>query len=398
MLGAVYAQIGDERGRAHLLAALDDLDPHSQPRDVARANAILGRYYHLHAEWEMAIQYLQRARQIAEPLNDPSVMVEIYAYLAGAYQQSGNFETSMEWARQSIAHGERYGILASVALGEEFLSEDYLATGRYRQALEHGELDLQIGEKIGSLARQAWGIYSLAGAYHGLGELEKALQTANECLQIVDRTGEHRLEALIRTTRANIYADLDDLDAAWNDANYVVQRAEITGQGQLQIWGVDVRVNLFALEQRWQELVDLISQVKGEMRDRYVGHYIQALIHLDRRQELLSRLEGWDRPVLDVEEGHSPWYWYIVAQTGAYLGDREDAAACFDKAIELFEAREERIGLGRALYQRAIFHQQVNELDPGTPGRSSAPSTCSRQCGAKFHLSVAEKFMGQLPA
>lgn len=397
MLGAVYAQIGDERGRAHLLAALDDLDPHSQARDVARANAILGRYYHLHAEWDIAIQYLERARQIAEPLNDPPAMVEIYAYLAGAYQQSGNFETSMEWARQSIAHGERYGILASVALGQEFLSEDYLATGRYHQALQHGELDLQIGEKIGSLARQAWAIYSLAGAYHGLGQLEKALQTANDCLQIVDRTGEHRLEALIRTTRANIYADLDDFEAAWNDANYVVQRAEITGQGQLYIWGVDVRVNLFTYQERWQELLDLISQVKGELRDRYVGHYFQALIQLDRRQELLSRMEGWDRPVMDVEEGHSPWYWYVIALTGVYLGEREGAAASFDKAISLFEAREERISLGRALHQRAIYHQKVNEMTLARQDIQRAIDLFTG-CGAKFHLSAAEKFMGLLPA
>jgi tetratricopeptide (TPR) repeat protein len=396
-LGAVYAQIGDERGRTHLLAALDDLDLQNQPRDLARANAILGRYYHLHADWDMAKQYLQRARQIAEPLDDPSVLVEIYAYLAGAYQQSGDFETSMEWARQSIALGERSGILLSVALGEEFLAEDYLATGRYRKALEHGEKDCQIGEKIGSLARQAWGIHSLANAYFGLGELEKALRTANECVQIVERTGEHRLEALVRSTRSYIYTDLGDFDAAWSDADYVVQRAQATGQGQLQIWGVDVRVYLYTLQERWQEQLDLINQARSQMSDRYVGQHVLALIRLDRRQDLERLMEGWDRSILDEQEANSPWYWYIVALASAYLGDHEDALASFSKAIKGFEDREERISMGRTLHQRAIFYQRENALTLARQDARRAIDLFS-QCGAKFHQSVTEKFLQQLPA
>ncbi len=355
VLGAVYAHNGDERGREHLLAALEELDPQAQARELARANAILGRYHHLHAEWDTAIQYLQRARQIAEPLDDSYALVEIYAYLAGAYQQSGDFETSMEWARQSIALGERSGILASVALGEEFLAEDHLATGRYRQALEHCEIDYQIGERIGSLQRKAWALSSRAGAYHGLGDLDKALQAADECVQIVERTGEHRLAALVRSTRSTIYADMGDFDAAWSDADYVVQRAQTTGQGQLQIWAVDARVYLYTLQERWQELVDLITQVKSLMGDRYAGQNILALIHLDRRQDLQHMLAGWDRSVLEKQVGSYPWYWYIIALISAYLGERSAAVVGFEKAITLFEDQEERIGLGRALYRARQF-------------------------------------------
>jgi len=303
----------------------------------------------------------------------------------------------MEWARQSIALGERNGILLSVALGEEFLAEDYLATGRYRQALEHGKKDCQIGEKIGSLARQAWGFHSIANAYFGLGDLEKALQTANECVQIVERTGEHRLEALVRSSRSNIYADMGDFEAAWSDADYVVQRAQVTGQGQLQIWGVDVRVYLYTLQERWQELLDLVIQVKGDMGDRYAGQNILALIRLDRRQDLERLMEGWDRSILDEKEDNSPWYWYIIALADAYLGDHKDALVSINKAIKGFDDREERISLGRALHQRAIFHRQENAIPLARQDARRAIDLFS-QCGAKFHQSVTEKFLQQLPA
>jgi tetratricopeptide (TPR) repeat protein len=397
MLGSVYAQIGDDRGRTHLLEALDELDPQTQPRELARVNALLGRYHHLHAEWDTAIQYLERARLLAEPLDKPSELVDIYAYLAGAYQWKGDYETSMEWAHRNITLGETYGILVSEALGHEFLAEDYFATGRWHESLEHAEIDFQIGERIGSLQRQAWGIFSRAAAYHGLGQLEKALQTANECLQIVDRTGEHRLEALIRTNRASIYGDLDDFSAAWDDADYVVQRAEISGQGQLRIWGVDVRVNLYTLQERWQELVDLVTQVKSEMGDRYAGQNILALIHLDRHQDLLRMLEGLDRSELDQKEANSPWYWYIIALADAYLGNSGEAAASIDKAIELFEKREERISLGRLLCQRAIFRQQAGSLALARQDAQRALDLFALS-GAKFHQSTAEKILQQLPA
>ena len=97
-----------------------------------------------------------------------------------------------------------------------------------------------------------------------------------------------------------------------------------------------------------------------------------------------------------MKEGDSPWYWYILALASAYLGDRTDAAASLDKAIERFEAREERISLGRALHQRAIFRQQEGALALARQDAEQALDLFTR-CGAKHHQATAERFLQQLP-
>jgi tetratricopeptide (TPR) repeat protein len=133
------------------------------------------------------------------------------------------------------------------------------------------------------------------------------------------------------------------------------------------------------------------------MGDRYTGQNILALIRLDRRQDLERLMEGWDRSILDEKEDNSPWYWYIIALADAYLGDHKDALVSINKAIKGFEGREERISLGRALHQRALFHQQEDALTRARQDARRAIDLFS-QCGAKFHQSVTEKFLQQLPA
>ena len=123
-LGLVYAQTGDEHGRELLEAAIQELDPQTDPLELARVNSRLGRFHHLHADWSRAVEYLERARQLAEPLDDVAGLSEIYAYLSGAYQQWGRWEQSIYWAHQAVALGKRTGSLVAEALGYEFLAED----------------------------------------------------------------------------------------------------------------------------------------------------------------------------------------------------------------------------------------------------------------------------------
>ena len=89
-LGLVYAQTGDEHGRELLEAAIQELDPQTDPLELARVNSRLGRFHHLHADWSRAVEYLERARQLAEPLDDVAGLSEIYAYLSGALPAMGS--------------------------------------------------------------------------------------------------------------------------------------------------------------------------------------------------------------------------------------------------------------------------------------------------------------------
>ncbi len=85
-VGNAYVPVGDPRGLAYLEQAIAELNPQTQTNALALATALVGRYYHYRTEHKKAIEYLERARQLAEPLDDPATLGSIYAFLAGAHQ------------------------------------------------------------------------------------------------------------------------------------------------------------------------------------------------------------------------------------------------------------------------------------------------------------------------
>ncbi|MDQ2964146.1 MAG: AAA family ATPase [Pseudomonadota bacterium] len=101
--GNAYVPIGDPRGLAYLEQAVAELDPTTQTNALALATALLGRYYHYRTEHTKAIEFLERARKLAEPLDDAATLANVYTFLAGAHQHLLLYDDSDRWARASIA-------------------------------------------------------------------------------------------------------------------------------------------------------------------------------------------------------------------------------------------------------------------------------------------------------
>jgi tetratricopeptide (TPR) repeat protein len=139
-VGNAYVPIGDPRGLAYLEEALVELDPKTQTNALALATALVGRYYHYRTEHRKAIEFLERARQLAEPLGDAETMSNIYMYLAGAHQHLLQYDDSNRWARAAIELGEREKFPFAVATGNEFLAENAAgeAAGTTRWPTRHG--------------------------------------------------------------------------------------------------------------------------------------------------------------------------------------------------------------------------------------------------------------------
>ena len=77
---------------------------------------MLGRYHHYHGQHKQAIEYFERARQLAEPLEDLADSLT-FGFLAGAYQHQAQFERSNYWAKQSVDLGKRKEYPLAVARG-----------------------------------------------------------------------------------------------------------------------------------------------------------------------------------------------------------------------------------------------------------------------------------------
>ena len=233
-IGRLYTLVGDERGLPLLTDALNRLDPATQQAEMALATAALGRYYHLRSQHARAIELLQHAWKLAEPLDDAAALTDIYGYLAGAYQYQARFEEGMAWALACIALGERQDYPHALAIGFEYLAEYTIYVGRWRETLEYVARDREVAERIGAQVRLGWAEWCRAIALHNLGDLSAAAEAARAGLHVAEQVGDRRLAIWSLGTLATIQADLGLDEAARANAVEAATGADELGQKMLQ--------------------------------------------------------------------------------------------------------------------------------------------------------------------
>jgi class 3 adenylate cyclase/tetratricopeptide (TPR) repeat protein len=361
-VGDAYCNVGDPRGLARLEEALRELDPRTQTNALALSTALVGRYHHYRSEHRKAIEFLEKARQLAEPLDDPRTLGNIYAFLAGAHQNLLQYDESDRWSRASVELGKRTQSALAVALGNEFLAENAAARGFWDEALAFAARDDEEGKKIGSLARSGWSGFASVTAYYGKGELAKALSTASTAFDLSEQIGEERLVCWLHPQAAFAAADLGDDEAARAHA----ERASAGARqlNQLVLSAMALHAVGYASMQRgdaqraleaYDQYVALVRDTEnGVARNLVMGQAAAAYAAAGRTEDAATFA---DRAFALADRAKAPHYSALARRVqGQVFAVRErydDAVRAFDEAIASFTKLGSRLELGRALYHRA---------------------------------------------
>ena len=361
-IGCVYCQIGDARGLRYLEEALAELDPVKQTNELALSTAFMGRYFHYRTEQRKAIEFLERARQLAEPLDDAGTLAAIYSFLAGANQHLLAYAESDGWARKSIAFGERKNFPPSIANGYEFLAENAAGRGHWNDALAFAERDREFGAKSGSLARMAWAGFSTVQGLYGKGELIAAREAAEAALEMCGQIGESRLATWLDPMLAIVAADQGDNDAARGHSERGWARARELDQLVLTVWALHAAGHA-AMQRddvgdaiRWYEqYVPLVKETEnGIVRNLILGSAAEAFLRAGRVDEAAKMVH---QAIGVAEFAKAPHYLALDLRVhGQVLAVQEkfiDATKSFDRAIELFGETGSRLELSRARHHRA---------------------------------------------
>jgi tetratricopeptide (TPR) repeat protein len=363
-IGSVYCQVGDARGLPFLEAALAELDPGTQTNELALSLAFMGRYYHYRTEQRKAIEFLERARQLAEPLDDAATLAAIYSFLAGANQHMLTYPESNRWARKSIEFGERKNFPHSIANGYEFLAENCAGRGLWKDALAYAERDREFAAKSGSLARTAWAGFATVQALHGTGELVAARQVAEATLEMCGQIGETRLATWLDPMLTIVTADLGDDDAARMHAERGWARAQGLDQLVLTTWALHAagraamqRGDVVDAMRWYEQYVPLVRETENALsRNLMLGCAAEAFLHAGRVDEAARMV----RQAIEIGEfAASPHYLGIACRVhGQILAAQErstEALHAFSRAVALFEETGSRLELGRVLCRRAAL-------------------------------------------
>ena len=361
-IGTTYCNVGDPRGLPYLEAAVATLDPATQTNELAVATASIGRYYHYRTEHSKAIEFFQRARQLAEPLDDAGTLALIYSFLAGGHQHLLMYNESDRWARTSIAMGERKKYPVAVALGYEFLSENESARGKWDGAVAFAAANRDEGGKAGALARVAWSGFPTAQSLHGKGELAAARKAAEEALELSERIGEERLATWLGPMAAIVAADMGDDDAARVHAERAWARAQKLGQLVLTAWAQHA-LGLAALRRGdletaldwYGQYVPLVRDTENAVsRHLVIASAAEAFLRAGRLDEAASLAR---RAVEIAEFAESPPFRALGRRVEAeVLGLRrqyDEAFRTFDEAIAAFTESGSALELVRARFRRA---------------------------------------------
>ena len=405
-IGEVYTDVGDLRGAEFLHAALDELDPVLQTNQVALTLAMIGRYHHYHAEHHKSIDYLERARSLAEPNDDALTLASIYSYLCGAYQHLAQFDESDSWARKNVALGERTNYPLAAALGYEFLAENAFGRGTWDQGIKYATLDGEIGARIGAQARVAWAGFSHAACLYGKGELQSAHLRAAETLALCETIGEARLAIWADAQLALISSDIGDFVAGREHAERARTNAKALGQLIFEAWSLTAIGHWKGLVGEWgaaskayEEYETLIRGSENLAARNFVrASAAEAFLRVGRvEQAALIADEAFALSNAIQAPHYAAMAQRVQGEIFAVQGARDKALFAFDQAIKTFEHTGSRPELARTLVARAQLNRDSGENDQARQDVERAIKLF-QEIGARVELARAGKFLAEIPA
>jgi len=363
-IGGIHAVVGDASGLRYLQEALDELNPGTQRIERANATALVGRYHHYRSEQAKAIEFLERARELAEPDDDAKSLSMIQTYLAGAYQHLTRFDESERWARANIELSERKCFPLAAAYGYEFLSECAYFRGVWEDALTYAARNREISERIGAQARVAWAHFARANALYGKGHLSEARAVARTALELAEKLGEGRLATWVQPLLAIIEVDMGDDEAALTDAERGCVRADESGQIILQCWSLHALGYRHIQRQEWSPALEYYERATALWRptenraaalligasvpEAYLGTgCIAEAAQMIDEYVTIARFAQAPHPYAKAKR--------VQGQVHAVQQAWDAAGHGFDEAVAKLDELGSRLELGRALYHRGVM-------------------------------------------
>jgi hypothetical protein len=401
-IGRAYVAAGDARALSFLTAALDELDPELQARDIAVALAALGRLHHYWGEHTRAIGFLDQARQLIESFDDVHAWADIFSHLAGACQHMAQITRSMDWARQGIALAERHRAPQGAGASYDYLAQGAALLGQWQASLAACAQGRQIAEETGDLVGLAWNAFDRAWSLHGQGRLHEAHEAAREALARGDELGELRLSAWAGSMLVLIEADMQLDESARAMAERMIARADELGQPALRSNSRRSLGYLHVHRQEWRqaaaaldEAADLLAETDN--RSGYLwflgAHRAEAYLGLGRLTDALQCITDY---LALARLAQSSYFEGLALRVQAQIlaAHHADAAAldAANQAITALEATDTRLELGRALYQRALLRHRLEQPAAARQDLARAHELFAA-CGAPRDLQRAEAML-----
>ncbi len=154
----------------------------------------LGIAYSNLGQVERAIQYYEKALDIAQKIGDRINEGARMGNLGLAYSDLGQVEKASQYYEEALAIAKKIGDRRNEGIWLGSLGNAYRNLGQVEEAIQYYEKAIAIAQEIGDRRREGARMGNLGLAYSNLGQVEKAIQYYEKAIAIAQEIGDRRRE------------------------------------------------------------------------------------------------------------------------------------------------------------------------------------------------------------
>ncbi len=370
-LGNVFMNTGEYQESLKECDSALELLENDDP-EVAKIKRVKGRTYMRTGDYDISLDLLTEAFDIAVQNNDSKETAEISHNQGTVEWYRGEYDKALEYLEHSLKLRKKMKNTRGEARAATNIGIVYYSRGDMEKALEYYEKSLEAFKKIGDKLNLATVYNNIGMAYYKLGELELASEHFERSLDLFKRVGD---KGSIATSLNNIGLVHQDMGDTGKSLDYYQQSLQIRkniGDKQgtaMSLYNIgklnlDIDNRKDAIEHMTQAL-----DISTEIDDLYLSAEVRCdmAIGYIEKNELDTALQ-MSKKALDIamEIGSDSLEGASRMILGMIYREKElwdDSFEEFDKAKSILETVSEKKDLADLYYEYGLLWKTVEEDD-----------------------------------
>jgi tetratricopeptide (TPR) repeat protein len=164
----------------------------------------IGVFYIDKGEIDIALTYLERARQIFSELDAKDQVAYAINAISVVYEMKGDLQVALDMYNESLVIFEQLKIEKEMGNTYNNIGNIYVTKGELSQAISYFEKSLKIFENIKDAVQISGVLYNLIGACVAIGNLDEANLYLNQLGQHLNSSENKLIDQIYRLSKANI--------------------------------------------------------------------------------------------------------------------------------------------------------------------------------------------------
>lgn len=177
---------------------------------LAGATNNMGYIHLMRGSNSKATEYYEKAKVIAEKLNDTKSKATYYISMGYLHRSQGNTSKAIEYYRRSLKLSGEIGDKKALAVTMNNIGQIYHNTGDVKRGLEYYHKSLKLHDELGESSSAALTLNNIGSIHHGQCDFEEALASFQECFRIQKHLGDKLGMSLALNNMGAIYETKGD--------------------------------------------------------------------------------------------------------------------------------------------------------------------------------------------